>query len=65
MFSTKTLQPLQFNSLTNKTLTKSYTLYNKIAEKLTSPALKMNLCLSKKSNTEGDVSCVSIPVPRI
>lgn len=32
---------------------------------ITSPALNIILCLSKKSKTDGDVSCVSIPVPTI
>ena len=31
----------------------------------TSPALNINLCLSKKSKIEGEVSWVSIPVPSI
>jgi hypothetical protein len=38
---------------------------NQITAEPTSPALKINLCLSKNSRIEGEVSCVSIPVPSI
>jgi hypothetical protein len=44
---------------------KKYIYRNQITAEHTSPALKINLCLSKKSKIEGEVSCVSIPVPSI